>query len=127
MIVRYGNYSEKVRDKLDTDMEILHFQYHTKSKLKRAILNYFESIKEQDINCYCNILGMVLSDTYKLLNIKNKDGLATLEDKNLLEYYEGFNNKTAVSYFNINPEELILSCYNMSEFNSYDYFMKSED
>ena len=124
MTIRFGDISERLRDEIDNDIEILHFQNPKNSKFEKSIIRYFEKLERSDINLYNQVLGLLLADTYKLLNVKKIDKILTKNEKEKLEFYEEFNNDTAVSFLELNTNELITSVYNMSEFNSYDYFMK---
>lgn len=124
MVVRFGNLSERLRDRIDSDIEILSLKNPQKKKFEKTFMNYFRKLEMEDRKTYNQILGLLVADTYKLLNVKKIDGLLTKEEIGTIEFYENFNNSTAVAYLEMHPNELLGAFYHMSEFNTFDYFMK---
>ena len=124
MVIRFGDVSEYLRDCIVSDIEFLQSQNPKKIDFERKFIKYFKEIESYNEWLYKQILGLFMADTYKILNVKRVDGFLTKEEMAAMDRYEGFDNEQAVLYLKINPNALITSFYNMSEFNDYDYFMK---
>lgn len=124
MTVRYGNFSELVRFGLESDVEQIFNDNRQHKEFEKALIKYFKNMENISIRFYRQVLGLMLSDAYKLLNVKRLDKFIDSNELRILKYYEEFNNRTAVSYLELNKCELVDCFYDMNEFNSYDYFMK---
>ena len=121
MVVRYGDFSEKIREYLQDDISIMHTKYYNSSVLRKEIIKYFDKMEKYNEHLYRNILGLLVADTYKVLKVENKNDGSGREE---LEFMESFTPNLLVSYVRVNPDALLSSIYYLGEFDSYDYFTK---
>ena len=124
MVIRFGNFSELLRYGIENDVEKIFNEHKQHKAFEKALLKYFENMERVNIKFYRQILGLMMADAYKLLNVKRVDKIIEKDEIKLLNLYEEFDNKTAVSYLKLNKSELVDCFYDMNEFSSYDYFMK---
>ena len=127
MVVRFDNFIETVRNHIEENIEFIHDNSKNSEALDNNIYKYFSLLKDKSYSYYSQILGLVASDHYKILYDKQKRSNISEEEQNMLNVYDDlYDNDSIVNFFEQNFELFEYALYEMSDFNSYDYFTKRE-
>lgn len=124
MIVRFDNFTEMLRISIDNDIDMLHTKYNDE-ELDEMIIRYFKNMKKRNFNRYSQIVGLMACDQYKNFLIQQKE--SNLEDyqiERINVYEELYSHDDVLKFIEDDPNNYISLCYEMSEFNNLDYFLK---
>ena len=126
MTIKFGNVTENIRNSFINNIELIMNYCQTKEQSNRIILYYFYYIRCADYNLYKNIIGLIASDHYKIINEFMMQNVGIIEDDfYYLKLYESISNQDELISIIENDPSMILEiiCY-MNDFNCYDYFEK---
>lgn len=125
--IRCSNYIEEVRRKLEEAIEKIDAMSNTAAGYHLGIIKYFECLREEDYDAYTQLIGLAISDHYKLLYCKKQKSILNEEDRQNLELYsELYDNEDIINL--IEDEQIfILNAINgLLDFDAMDYFNKRE-
>lgn len=126
MFIRFGDYTEQIRNYLDNIVDDM-CSGLCAEKQDEIIDDYFNDLKEKNYTFYQYLIGMLFTDHYKLLRISEKYDDLDEDDEIFLKLYNDFYSLDDIlNYVEEYPNALASFLYNMSEFNSYNYFEKRE-
>lgn len=124
MIVRFDNFTEMLRVSIENDIDMLHIRYKGE-KLDEMIIRYFKDMKKRNFDRYSQVVGLMACDQYKNFLIQQKE--SNLEDyqiERINSYEELYSHDDVLKFIEDDPNNYISLCYEMSDFNNLDYFLK---
>ena len=125
MVVRFDDFTEKLRCNVEKHIEYIHNNSKNSEEMDEKIIMYFMNLKQKDYSYYSQLVGLLLSDHYKQLYDKKVLFMLTENEQEKLNLYdELYDNESIMALIEDSPEILIELVYQMSEFNSLDYFVK---
>lgn len=126
-MVRFSNVTEDIRTMIISHIEYIVDNCQTGDQINRAILYYFYMMRNNNYKLYKNIIGLIASDHYKMINDLRKYEIDLREDYPYLNLYENISNQDELIYIIEEEPSIILEIITyMNEFNSLDYFEKRE-
>ncbi|MCM1370450.1 MAG: hypothetical protein NC181_00970 [Clostridium sp.] len=124
MVIKFFNLVDQFRNKLINDIEFIYNNF-SKSKVDYYISDYFNNIKNQNYFIYTQLVGLLISDNYKILYDKKNFDELDLLDTELFEFFEEIkDNVEIILFIEENPEILGEIINNAIDYNSQDYFTK---
>lgn len=126
-MVRFSNVTEDIRTMVIGNIEYIVDNCQTSAQINRAILYYFYMMRNNNYKLYKNIIGLIASDHYKMINDLRKFEIDLKEDYPYLSLYENISNQEKLICIIEEEPSIILEIITyMNEFNSLDYFEKRE-
>ena len=126
-MVRFSNVIEDIRTMVISNIEYIIDNCQTGVQINRAILYYFYMMRNNNYKLYKNVIGLIASDHYKMINDLRKFDIDLEEDYLYLDLYESISNQDELIYIIEEDPAMILEIITyMNEFNSLDYFEKRE-
>lgn len=125
-MVRFANYTEIIRCNLENTIDYICKNISTGMQNDK-ILSYFDRLKKENYTFYSNLVGLLAIDHFKNLKDLKRLGLNKPNDDNQYDLYlELYDNDGLMQWIENNPSIIFMLLYQMSEFNSCDYFTKRE-
>lgn len=125
MEIIFSNYIEEVRGKLEDVMGKICTMSSTNERLNLGIIKYFENLREKDYDTYTQLIGLAISDHYKLLYYKEQNSILDEEDKQNLKLYSELNdNEDLVKLVEDEPIFILNAINGLMDFDALSYFNK---
>lgn len=125
--IRCSNYIEEVRRKLEEVIAKIDAMSNTDTGYNLGIIKYFEFLREEDYDAYTQLIGLAISDHYKLLYYKEQTSILNEEDRQNLELYSGlYDNEDIINLIEGDPIFILNAINGLIDFDIMDYFNKRE-
>lgn len=123
MTIRFGDIIEQLRMRVIKDIEYILDNSQTSVQCNRAILHYFYALRSSNYQLYKNIVGLMASDHYKIINELKRAKSIGKEDFPYMKLYETvLNQDELICVIEKEPTILLEILYCMKEFNDSNYF-----
>lgn len=123
MLMRFTDIINQLRAQFIDNIEYIMDNCQTSVQCNRAILHYFYALRSSNYQLYKNIVGLMASDHYKIINELKRAKSIGKEDFPYMELYETISNQDElICVIEKEPIILLEILYCMKEFNDSDYF-----
>lgn len=127
MTIRFGDMIEQIRNNIINHIEYITNNCMIDEQNNKAILYYFYKMRSYNYDLYKNIIGLLASDHYKIINYLQLSNQGVKEDDTYITLYESLSSQDELVTLIEEEPFIILEIINyINEFSSYDYFEKRQ-